>query len=66
MIKFDNDGIIKMRTYFYKTNKLSQKWLESQFNMMRKEDAYYRDAVLAALKLDPLSGNSLSAANNLR
>ena len=55
-----------MKGYFYNAPKLSRKWLESQYNMMRKEDQLFRDAVLAALKLDPTRNKSISAADSLR
>ena len=42
-----------------------KKWLESQFNMMRKEDQCFRDAFLTAVRLSEEKLN-LEKANSLR
>lgn len=55
-----------MKSYFYQAPKLMKGWLETQYNSVRKEDQYFRDAILAALKLDPSRGETLAAANELR
>lgn len=47
-----------MKRYFYTGNRLTKTWLDHQYNMVRMEDQVYRDALLAALKLEPEKKNS--------
>lgn len=42
-----------MKRYFYTANSITKNLLENQFNLVRMEDQVYRDALLAALKLEP-------------
>lgn len=42
-----------MKRYFYTGNTITKKLLNDQFNLVRFEDQTYRDAILAALQLDP-------------
>lgn len=47
-----------MKRYFYSGNPITKKLLNSQFNLVRIEDQIYRDALLAALKLEPSKINN--------
>lgn len=52
-----------MKRYFYSGNLLTKKLLDGQYNYVRFEDQIYRDALLAALKLDP---SKVQTFNSLR
>lgn len=52
-----------MKRYFYSGNQITKKLLDNQFNLIRMEDQVYRDALLAALKLET---NKIEKFNSLR
>ena len=52
-----------MRSYFYQTSPIMRKWLENQYNVIRREDEIFRSAMLSAIRLAQKNKESFSLPN---